>query len=595
MDKNAARILLVRAAPGSGKTWLVAEALRQELAQPKTGGGGIAALSFTRVGGEEIRRAVGRHLEHPHFVGTIDAFLFRFVLRPFLCGCFPRLAIPRLIPADRTLRSWGREHLVLPECRMKVDALRCVFLGEDPRSRKPILGSPRHGVGPLLRLGAQDSQLVFDEKLKSWKGPGRLTHSDAAYLARCVLRHKRFGPAVRAEVTRRFPWIVVDELQDTGYYLGDCIQSLLSEPAARGMLVGDPDQAIYEFNGAQPGLWGGYRRLPGAVEVVLRTTRRCSESVLAAASHLRVTSDQLKPVQGAAGAAFLLTYEVMVRDVERLYSHIKARGVEGVRVIARSNETVQQLRRRSAGAGSASLNSPALARMHEAVVNLRQGRNSASLDSAVAGVAFALFGTENLPDEELRPREADTETIRAVATRAVLEATQLESTGTLLDWQRRVGVVLLTHIQQAGLAGSDGRVEKRLKPQARKKGRYDAPASGFLPQANESPVLPAQTVHAVKGETHEATILVCRGPARGVSCPSTQWWPSEVAEQEERRIAYVAMTRTKGDLFVCVSARCLENLRTKRAGFVAAFRCMSIEEFIAADGIGKAALERDCR
>ena len=102
---SAARVRVVRATPGSGKTSLVAQLIRQELETWDTSTAGIAALSFTRVGGDEIRRALGRELGHPHFVGTIDAFLFRYVVRPFLRRCFAGFADPRLIPGD-----WGAEH-----------------------------------------------------------------------------------------------------------------------------------------------------------------------------------------------------------------------------------------------------------------------------------------------------------------------------------------------------------------------------------------------------------------------------------------------------------------------------------------------------
>ena len=66
---------VVRAVPGSGKTWLVAELIKKQLGEWPTRTSGIAALSFTRVGGDEIRKAIGYELGHPHFVGTIDAFL----------------------------------------------------------------------------------------------------------------------------------------------------------------------------------------------------------------------------------------------------------------------------------------------------------------------------------------------------------------------------------------------------------------------------------------------------------------------------------------------------------------------------------------
>ncbi len=104
---NSARIRVVRATPGSGKTSLVAELIRQELEIWNPSTAGIAALSFTRIGGDEIRKALGHDLGHPHFVGTIDAFLFRYVVRPFLRRCFPDFADPRLIPGE-----WGAEHWV---------------------------------------------------------------------------------------------------------------------------------------------------------------------------------------------------------------------------------------------------------------------------------------------------------------------------------------------------------------------------------------------------------------------------------------------------------------------------------------------------
>lgn len=97
---SPARVRVVRAAPGSGKTWLVAELIRRELQRWPRNGSGIAALSFTRVGGEEICKAVGYDLDHPHFVGTIDAFVFRHVVRPFLQRSRPGHASPRLIPAE---------------------------------------------------------------------------------------------------------------------------------------------------------------------------------------------------------------------------------------------------------------------------------------------------------------------------------------------------------------------------------------------------------------------------------------------------------------------------------------------------------------
>ena len=68
--------------PGSGKTRaLVARFLQTAAAQHR----GVALLSFTNAAVDEVRRRTGgsaQALKAPHFVGTIDSFLHRFIVTP---------------------------------------------------------------------------------------------------------------------------------------------------------------------------------------------------------------------------------------------------------------------------------------------------------------------------------------------------------------------------------------------------------------------------------------------------------------------------------------------------------------------------------
>ena len=73
-------------------------------------------------------------------------------------------------------------------------------------------------------------------------------------------------------------------------------------------------------------------------------------------------------------------------------------------------------------------------------------------------------------------------------------------------------------------------------------------------------------------------MLVCPNPSRISDCPSTVWWSDKDSghkEHEERGIAYVAMTRTREELVVCVSTRTLERLSDRRPAFVAHLDCMT--------------------
>jgi DNA helicase II / ATP-dependent DNA helicase PcrA len=580
---NLSRVRVVRSAPGSGKTWLVAELIRQELEKWPSQTSGIAALSFTRVGGDEIRKAVGHDLVHPHFVGTIDSFLFRYVIRPFLHHCFPKFANPRLIPG-----GWGAEHWCNYGRGQKatvgqgINLFGCVCINEDPGGL--VVAHKPHPALPLQRLNSSDLSLVKEAKKKIWMQTGWLTHSDAAYLAYKVLDHRTFGAAVRAEIVRRFPLLIVDELQDTGYFLGKSIFLLLGEAAVRGVLVGDPDQAIYEFNGARPDLFNDYESIEGADSLQLSSSLRCTPAIATAAGHLKDSGGTIGPWQDKPGRAFLVYYSDMVADIPRMLDAITvARNNESLKVITRLTSTVEALTRLRAKPAP-KLGCPPLNHIHRAVTLFRQGRQIGALASVRAAIELAVFDFEGLNDEQLTEYRIDLHEWKALAVRCLLRTNGIATTGNQLDWLTQAGKIIDEELSKFGLDRSLQFVAGKLKPQKRKD--YDKTSADFLPTLSaKEPFLvdvPVQTVHSVKGETHDITVFVCPNVKNANRCPSTVWWSADEKDREEKRIAYVAMTRTQGDLIVCISDACYQRFINDRPEFLANFECMTVDEHIAA-------------
>ncbi|MEK7678942.1 MAG: UvrD-helicase domain-containing protein, partial [Deltaproteobacteria bacterium] len=79
---------LLRASPGSGKTWTSCRRFIWRGANWSYSAGGLALLSFTNAAIREFHEAtinVGRRdlLSDPNYVGTFDAFVERFILIPF--------------------------------------------------------------------------------------------------------------------------------------------------------------------------------------------------------------------------------------------------------------------------------------------------------------------------------------------------------------------------------------------------------------------------------------------------------------------------------------------------------------------------------
>ncbi len=577
-----ARICVVRAVPGSGKTWLVAELIRHELEKWKNRTCGIAALSFTRVGGDEIRRAVGRDLDHPHFVGTIDAFLFRYVIRPFLCHWLnkfpsqPRIRSPRLIPEETGIEHW-RQYGSGGSQKTTINLYGLVWVDEDDE-RKPNAEFKPHPLQPLRPLPLNIKSKVIRDKKNVWEKRGHLTHSDAAMWACYLLRS---NTTIRSEIIRRFPLIIVDELQDTGYFLGKCIQSLLSEDKAHGVLVGDPDQAIFTFTGAKPELFTQFESIKDAYPFPLSDSRRCPQPVTTIASYFKESPGEIGWAANKNGRTFLLRYSEpqMVTDVNRVTKKIREEspGIT-VKVIVRRNSTVK-IFSKSNTKDAPKLGCPSIAYLHKAVVMFRQGIQAKAFNLANKAVVQAIFKDtdEEVNDDFLKGYGIDPFRWKRLVTDCLLRANGEPAIGTFYEWQSHLGKIFDEELLKFGFDESLQFVSGKLKP--KKLIDWSNACADYLPQNSETLEfinVPVATVHAVKGETHDTTIFVCPDTSPP-KCPSVVWW----ADGEEKRIAYVAMTRTQGDLILCVSDACYQRLASNRPQFVASFeKNMTVDEYI---------------
>ena len=585
-----ARVRIVRAVPGSGKTWLVAELIKTELSKWKAQYQGVAALSFTRVGGEEIRRAVGHDLQHPHFVGTLDSFLFRVVVRPYLKKVFPKMALPRLIPAEWQPNEWsrgpGKSSFIVTgvDAKDRYNLFRSYFICEEGGNGKPVkavIAYKRWDWKPMQILDGAAYEAVLEGKRKLIKNLGWLTHSDAALLASRLLRHKIHGRSIRAEVLRRFPLVIVDELQDTGWFLGKCVLELLSEPSARGVLVGDPDQAIYEFNGARPDLFDRFSGIPGAVQLPLGRSRRCAAAICLAARHFASPNRQIDPALDRTGRAFLLSYNDLESEVACLRNHLTTQaGDSVVQIVTRSNKTVENISGLSTS-GAPKLGSVELNHLHRTVNAFRGGRQRAALAASRAAIEHATFDHEGLTDEELLENGIEPAAWKRACVDVLIEANREVTEETFGLWANRMSAYVRGRLSIFLMRdGTELNVKIRQptkKVKQKLRSNYLVSARQTITQSHGVPV---QTVHAVKGQTHDLTVFVSPEPSKEERCPSVVWWSGEESDAEERRIVFVAVTRTRGDLIVCVTEQCLDRLRNSRVDFVNAFECMSIQEFI---------------
>ena len=161
---------LLRAAPGSGKTWTSCRRFIWRAANWPHPVGGLALLSFTNVAIREFKTAtinLERRdlLSDPNYVGTFDSFVERYILAPFghlLTGADKR---PKLFPGPRPgdwnnkqLKVWadgkGGRKIPIPawEVIPYPDGTKLRFKASHTFGSQPIAPATAH-VYKLLSLG----------------------------------------------------------------------------------------------------------------------------------------------------------------------------------------------------------------------------------------------------------------------------------------------------------------------------------------------------------------------------------------------------------------------------------------------------------
>lgn len=112
-------------------------------------------------------------------------------------------------------------------------------------------------------------------KKDNW-AKGYFTQADAHYIALQLLRNY---PKLAEILVNRFPKFIIDEAQDTSEIHMAIIDILLDHGLKYLMLVGDPDQAIFEWNDAHPELFRQKYDLWRSNSVILNENRRSTQAI----------------------------------------------------------------------------------------------------------------------------------------------------------------------------------------------------------------------------------------------------------------------------------------------------------------------------
>lgn len=305
----------VTACAGSGKTATAIRrliAVRQKMGKSR---GRVVLLSFSNVAVNTFNKGYQQ-----------------------LASALPDDANRKLVEVN-TLDGFFTQHVLRPHAYRTMAATKAAYL---VAGSEPFLSNYQYWPGgddrPLsvkeLKVGMEDGSPFFfvdthagPANLVTWKAldsvtrlgsTGAYTHDLGRYW---VYRTLVDQPAVLRALVARYPQIIVDESQDLGT-LHQAILELLIKAGATVSLIGDVNQGIYAFAGADGMFLHTYEARAGVTPYKLTRNYRSLPPLIDIANRLCGRNDN-PDRDHEAGGAYFIGYKDS--ELPRLFNSFKAR------------------------------------------------------------------------------------------------------------------------------------------------------------------------------------------------------------------------------------------------------------------------------
>lgn len=266
---------VVLAGPGSGKTKTLTTAMARALMDDVVDPRGVACITYNNECATELEERLAKFgvaNSDRSFIGTVHSFALTQIIAPY-ARC-----IAQLLPNDFRVATSS-------ECRTAVEAAyKSVFgdignahdrwrFAEEKRRQDVDRTRPAwQGKNPELAIFIEAYEAELRRK-------DLIDFDDMPLIAfRMIKEHGWIRDALRA----RFPVLFVDEYQDLGHALHELVLLLCFEGGVRLFAVGDCDQSIYGFTGANPGLLEGLTARSDVRTIRLRFNYRSGARIIRA-------------------------------------------------------------------------------------------------------------------------------------------------------------------------------------------------------------------------------------------------------------------------------------------------------------------------
>ncbi len=347
--------VVVLAGAGSGKTRVLTRRIARRILDDETDPRRVLALTFTRKAAAELRhRLAGLGLRDGIQAGTFHAvallqlrerWVDRGIVPPTLLKGKTRL-VASLLSTTRSRSDRSGSRTLALDVVAEIDWARARLIDPDDyptvaaaNGRTPPVAAER--ITDLLGRYAQEKQrrrvVDFDDLLE------------------LALRDLRRDPSFAAAIRWRYRHLYVDELQDVNPLQFALLEQWRGESDDL-FVVGDPNQAIYGWNGSDPQLLATFaRREPAATVIELRENHRSTPQILAVAA-ATIEARALDATRADGPAPTITAYADAEAEAIGIARRVAQAHAEGARwsdqaVLARTNAQLPTIERALLDAG----------------------------------------------------------------------------------------------------------------------------------------------------------------------------------------------------------------------------------------------------
>jgi len=269
---------LVLAGPGTGKTRVLAFRIVQLIKEKKTKPENILAVTFTNRAAAEMKERVESLLDDRVLISQLTITTFHALGLSIL---------KELLGKENKITETSiREEIDRDEHFSLIDEEdRKWLLWRVPGCEKgkikqysEAITLVRQEIKPVEEIGDPELSAVYKHYETLLKEYNCFDLDDLIYLPVKILD---LYPRVRDYYRDKYRWIMVDEYQDINHAQYRLLMNLMSAERANLCVIGDPDQAIYGFRGADVTFIKRFTGdFPGAALYRLKKSYRCSDSIL---------------------------------------------------------------------------------------------------------------------------------------------------------------------------------------------------------------------------------------------------------------------------------------------------------------------------